>query len=100
MTRFISTVRFSVKQDFIEEFVKREKELDYTEMAEQVTLIKTGENTFCWIGVFESENAIIACRPKMIEQLDSLRHTLEDISPDLGVTDPASGPVVFDWKPG
>ena len=100
MTRFISTVRFSVKQDFIEEFVEREKELDYTEMAEQVTLIKTSENTFCWIGVFESENAIIACRPKMIEQLDSLRHTLEEISPDVGVTDPASGPVVFDWKPG
>ena len=61
--------------------------------------IKTGEKTFCWIGVFESENAIKACRPKMIEQLDSLRHTLEEISPDLGVTDPASGPVVFDWKP-
>ena len=40
MTRFISTVRFSVKQDFIEEFVKREKELDYTEMAEQVILIQ------------------------------------------------------------
>ena len=100
MTRFISTVRFSIKQDFIQEFVKREKELDYTEMAEQVTLIKTGENTFCWIGVFKSENAIIACRPKMIEQLDSLRHTLEEISPDLVVTDPASGPVVFDWKPG
>ena len=37
MTQFISTVRFSVKQDFIEEFIKREKELDYTEMAEQVT---------------------------------------------------------------
>ena len=43
MTRFISTVRFSVKQDFIEEFVKREKDLDYSGMAEQVTLIKTGE---------------------------------------------------------
>ena len=99
MTRFISTVRFSVKQDFIEEFVKREKDLDYSGMAEQVTLIKTGEKTCCWIGVFASENSIIACRPKMIEQLNSLRHTLEEISPDLGVTDPASGPVVFDWKP-
>jgi hypothetical protein len=51
MAGFISTVRFSVKKDSIDEFIKREKELDYTEMAEQVTLIKTGENTFCWIGV-------------------------------------------------
>ena len=67
-------------------------------MVEQVTLIKTDENTFCWIGVFKSENAIIACRPKMIKQLGSLRHTLEEISPELGVTDTASGPVVFDWK--
>jgi hypothetical protein len=31
----------------------------------------------------------------MIEGLDKMRHTLEEISPDLGVTDPVSGPVVI-----
>ena len=98
MTKFISSVRFTVKDDCVDEFIKREKELDFTGMAEQITLIKTGDTTFCWIGVFESEDAIANCRPKMIQQLDTIRHTLKEISPELGVTDPASGPVIFDWK--
>ena len=46
MTRFVSTVRFSVKQDFIEEFVKREKDLDYSGMAEQVALKKQEKKRF------------------------------------------------------
>ena len=33
----------------------------------------------------------------MMKQLDTIRHTLEEISPESGVTDPASGPVVYDW---
>jgi len=98
MTKFISTVRFTVKDDCVDDFIKHEKELDFEGMAEQITLIKTGDTTFCWIGVFESEDAIANCRPKMIQQLDTIRHTLMEISPELGVTDPSSGPVVFDWK--
>ena len=47
MTKFMSTVRFLVKQGFEEEFVKRNKELDSVERMEQFTLIKTGENAFC-----------------------------------------------------
>jgi hypothetical protein len=86
-----------VKQGFEEEFVKRNKELDRNGRMEQFTLIKTGGNAFCIIGTFASEEALLAARPKMIEQLDTMRHTLEEISPDLGVTDPASGPVVYDW---
>ena len=82
MTKFISTVRFTVKDDCVDEFIKREKELDFTGMAEQISLIKTGDTTFCWIGVFESEDAIANCRPKMIQQLDTIRHTLKEISPE------------------
>ena len=33
MTKFISTVRFTVKDDCVDEFIKREKELDFTGMA-------------------------------------------------------------------
>ena len=39
---------------------------------------------------------IAKARPKMIEFLDSLRHTLEELSPDLGVTDPHSGTVIIE----
>jgi hypothetical protein len=34
--------------------------------------------------------------PQMIALLDSARHLLEELSPELGVTDPVSGTVVFE----
>ena len=48
------------------------------------------------IGEWNSEDAIAKARPKMIEFLDSLRHTLEELSSELGVTDPHSGIVVIE----
>ena len=43
-----------------------------------------------------SEDDIAKARPKMIEFLDTLRETLEELSPELGVTDPYSGTVVIE----
>ena len=42
------------------------------------------------IGEWNSEDDIATARPKMIAFLDTLRHTLEELSSDLGVTDPHS----------
>ena len=35
-------------------------------------------------------------RPQMTGLPDSTRHLLEELSPELGVTDPVSGTVVFE----
>ena len=42
------------------------------------------------------EQSLANARQKMIAYLDTIRDFLEEISPDLGVTDPVSGPVVID----
>ena len=47
-------------------------------------------------GEWKSEEDIAKARPQMIEFLDSLRHTLEELSPELGVTDPYSGSVIIE----
>jgi len=57
---------------------------------------KTGDQTFIFNGVFESEQALIDARPKMIDNLDRVRKYLQELSPELGVTDAVSGPVFFD----
>jgi len=59
-------------------------------------MVKTGERTFTFVAIFESEQHLIDERPQMIESLNSVRDLLEEISPELGVTDPVSGPVVFE----
>ena len=55
---------------------------------------KTGERQYCFVGLWESEAALIAARPQMIEHLNDVRDCLEELSPELGVTDPVSGHVV------
>ena len=57
-------------------------------------LAKLGEWRYCFIGLWESEEKLIAARPDMIEHLNSVREFLEELSPELGVTDAVSGPVV------
>ena len=43
-----------------------------------------------------SEDDIAKARPKMIAFLDKARHTLEELSSELGVTDPHSGTVIVE----
>ena len=49
-----------------------------------------------WQALWESEEKMANARPQMIGLLDSARHLLEELSPELGVTDPVSGTVVFE----
>ena len=48
------------------------------------------------VGEWNSEDDIINARPKLIKFLDSLRYMLEELSPELGVTDPYSGIVIIE----
>ena len=46
----------------------------------------------------KNEESIAKARDKMIVGLNSVRSLLEEISPELGVTDPVSGPVIMESK--
>ena len=59
-------------------------------------LIQTGEFTYCSVGEWDNLESLVNARPAMIGFLDSVRHMLDEISPELGVTDPVSGPVVME----
>jgi hypothetical protein len=63
---------------------------------EHGVIIKTGDQTFCLIGTWTSQDAMVAARPAMIETLNSFRSLLEDQGPGRGVTDAVSGAVVLD----
>ena len=59
---------------------------------------KTGDLIFVWNAIFESKEALIGARSGMISNLDRLRDCLQEISPELGVTDPVSGPIIGENK--
>ena len=92
MTKFATSVRFLVKEGEVEAFTNVAKEIQNVGEIHGL-FAKTGDRTFVATTIFESEKALIDARPKMIGNLDKLRKYLEEITPELGVTDPVSGPI-------
>jgi len=79
-----------------EEYLKKIDEMPKFDGQISAKYVETKPNEFFMIGEWNSEDDIAKARPKMIEFLDTLRHTLEELSPDLGVTDPHSGAVIIE----
>ena len=100
MSKFMNVVRSKVKEGKKDEYIKKLKEffnnMKGTEGLISMKQIQTGRNSYCIIGERKNEDAIVKAGPKMIVGLDSVRSMLEEISPELGVTDPVSGPVIME----
>ena len=96
MTKFSNVVRFKVKPVYVDDFLKHFSDLPSYEGKLSQILIKTGEQNYCGVGLWESENAVLEPRPAMIASLGTVRHMLDEISPEMGVTDAVSGPVVVE----
>lgn len=98
MTAF-NVVRFRVKagreQDFLS--AHRNAERNWRGL-QRANIINTGERTYCIIAEWADMDSLAAARPSMVATLDTFRDTLEDLGGGLGVTDPASGPVVLELK--
>jgi hypothetical protein len=93
-----NVVRFRVKPGMEDKFIESQKQ----SMAKppggalDLAMIKTGERSYCLIGKWKSFDDIVAARPQMIGYLDEIRPLLEDLGNGLGVTDPVSGPTIFE----
>ena len=102
MSKFMNVVKSKVKEGKKDEYMKKLKEffnnIKGTDGLISMKQIQTGPNTMCIIGEWKDEQSIAKAREKMIAGLDSVRSLLEEISPELGVTDPVSGPVIKENK--
>jgi len=91
MTAF-NVVRFRVKPGSEAQFVEHHRK---TRPAFRGflggSLVKTGDQTFCFVGEWRNFQSIVNARPQMIAMLDGVRGMLEDLGSGLGVTDPVSG---------
>ena len=95
-----NVVRFRVKPGMEEEFIDRQKKSLNEDFpgGQSFALIKTGDRTYCFVGVWDSFDAIVKARPEMIASLDDTRDLLEDLGGGLGVTDPVSGEAVLEKR--
>ena len=98
MAKHTNVVRFRVKPGKQKEFENIFNESDILDGQLLHVLAKTGDQSYVAFALWKSEQMMIDARPKMINLLDSGRHLLEELSPELGVTDPVAGAVVFQKK--
>ena len=92
----MNVVRFQVKPEFRDVIVSKFAEFERPVGYQTGRLIQTGEFNYCSVGEWDSQESLVNARPSMIGFLDSVRHMLEEISPEFGMTDPVSGPVVLE----
>jgi hypothetical protein len=92
-----NVVRFRTKPGQAQEFEDRFRNLprDF-EGLRKFALIKTGEDTYCSIGEWESYNDMVAARPSMVVNLDNFRHTLAEFGDGREVTDAVSGEAIYE----
>lgn len=93
--QFCNVVRFKVKPGQEAVFLDAHKDKVTWPGFERGLMIQTGDHTFCLVGMWSSQEAMVAARPEMIKTLDSFRSVLEDQGEGRGVTDAVSGPVVL-----
>ena len=96
MPKHTNVVRFRVKSGKQAEFESLFSKADNWDGQLLHILARTGEESYVGYGLWENEEQMKNAMPQMIDLLDRTRHLLKELSPELGVTDPVSGTVVFE----
>ena len=96
MSKYTNVVRFRVKSGKQQEFESVFSKAETWDGQLIHILARTDEQSYVGYGLWQSEEHMQNAMPQMISLLDSTRHLLEELSPELGVTDPVSGTVVFE----
>ena len=96
MAKHSNIVRFIVKKDNQNDFIRAFDDFPNCEGLLSHILVQTGEESFCGCGVWKDKDSMDNAMSDMIGLLNASRHLLVEISPELGVTDPVSGSIVFE----
>tara|TARA_B100000965_G_scaffold310028_1_gene269351 strand:+ start:79 stop:399 length:321 start_codon:yes stop_codon:yes gene_type:complete len=91
--KFMNVVRFKLKAECIEQYFEVHGKFICEGLTDRY-IAQTGEDSYCFVGLLENEEALVNARPKMISHLDEVRGFMKELSPELGVTDPVSGNIV------
>ncbi|WP_415410056.1 hypothetical protein ACLM45_00710 [Synechococcus sp. A10-1-5-9] len=94
MADFLNCVRIVVKQGCEKRYLDAVEAWVFSKGMRERYLARTGERAFCFVALWDSQDSLVEVRPEMFQHLNSVRDLLEELSPELRVTDPVSGPVI------
>ena len=91
--KFMNVVRFKLKPECVDQYFEVQGKFICEGLSDRY-IAQTGEDSYCFVGLWESKEALVSARPKMIAHLDEVRGLMKELSPGLDVTDPISGDIV------
>ena len=89
----MNVVQFKLKLDCVDRYFEVIDKTSFERMTQRY-IAKSGDYDYCFVGIWKSAEAIAAQRPAMIAHLDKVRGFMEELSSELGITDPVSGNIV------
>ena len=89
----MNVVRFKLKPDCEDEYFEVINKTNFKGMTQRY-IAKTGAYDYFFVGIWKSAEALAAKSPSMITYLEKVRGFVEQLSPELGFTDPVSGNIV------
>ena len=91
--KFMNVFRFKLKPECVDQYFEVQRNLIWEGLTYRY-IAQTGENSYCFVGLWESKEALVSARPKMIAHFDEVRGFMKELSPELGVTNPVSADIV------
>jgi len=97
MGKHMNIVRYKPKDDMRDQIIKAHEEMDISEWdgALSMKLVDCGE-WLCGMIEWDNPECLEKAMPQLISFLDEWRDALEELSPEMGVTDPISGSVAVE----
>lgn len=92
-----NVVRFRVKPGMQEAFEEAHRIEPGFEGFYGGALVKTGDDSYCFVGCWESLEGLAAGRSRMIAILEGCRHMLQDLGEGRGLMDAVSGEAVVEF---
>ena len=96
--KFMNIVWFKLKLECVDKYFEAYMEFSCEGLTDSYNA-QTGEDSYCFVGLWERRESLVSARPQMIAHLDEVREFMKELSPKLGVTEPVSGDIVdYDAK--
>ena len=77
--RFLNNVRVRCKEGCEDNFIAVTKQWVNPDGMLDAYWAKTGERSYCFVGLWESEEKLVAARPQMIDHLNAVREFFEEL---------------------
>ena len=89
----MNVVRFKLKSECIDQYFEVHGRFVCEGLTDRY-IAQTGEESYCFVGLWDSKESLVLARPKMLAHLEEVRGFMKELSAELGVTDPVSGDIV------